>query len=142
MHELSLVLSIVETVTDSLTAYPAARVLEVRLRVGALAAVEEEALQFCYGMASEGAALAGSRLVVQRLPVVLHCAACAQDVELDGVQSFHCPRCGGAEVEMKQGKELEIDSIELDDGETNPGETPEALVELDGLPNSTQAPSS
>ena len=37
MHELSIVSSVVETVTESLAAYPGARVEEVRLRVGALA---------------------------------------------------------------------------------------------------------
>ena len=54
MHELSIVSSIVENVTDSLEKYPGARVTEVRLRVGALAAVVEDSLQFCYGIASEG----------------------------------------------------------------------------------------
>ena len=37
MHELSIISSVVDTVTESLAAYPGARVLEVRLRVGALA---------------------------------------------------------------------------------------------------------
>jgi len=62
MHELSIVTSIVETVTESLTAYPGARVLEVRLRVGALASVVPDSLEFCYGIASEGTPLEGSRL--------------------------------------------------------------------------------
>ena len=46
MHELSLVTSIVETVTETLAALPDssrdARVIEVRLRVGALASVIPE----------------------------------------------------------------------------------------------------
>jgi hydrogenase nickel incorporation protein HypA/HybF len=120
VHELSLVMSIVETVEASLPAVPGARVLEVRLRVGVLAAVEEESLQFCYGVATEGTPLAGSRLVVQRIPVVLHCGPCAQDVELPSLQSFHCPRCGAPANDLRQGRELEIESIEIDDGE--PGE--------------------
>ena len=117
MHELSIVTSIVETVTESLNAYPGARVLEVRLRVGALASVIPESLEFCYGIASEGTPLEGSRLVVNLLPVVVHCAACGQDAELEGVQSFRCPRCGEPCSEMRQGRELEIDSIEIEDGE-------------------------
>jgi len=117
MHELSLVLSIVDTVTESLAAYPGARVLEVRLRVGALAAVEEESLQFCFGMATEGTPLAGSRLVVKRLPVVMRCVPCGEDVELTGVQSFCCPRCGSAATDVRQGRELEIDSFEIDQNE-------------------------
>jgi len=115
MHELSIVSSVVETVTESLAAYPGARVLEVRLRVGALASVVTESLEFCYGIASEGTPLEGSRLVVNVLPVVMHCEACRADVELEGVQSFRCPQCGEPCSEMKQGRELEIDSVEIDD---------------------------
>jgi len=119
MHELSIVTSIVETVTESLTAYPGARVLEVRLRIGALASVIPESLEFCWGIVSEGTPLRGSRLVVDLLPVVVHCEPCGIDSELDGVQSFRCPRCGELCAEIRQGRELEIDSIEIDDGEVS-----------------------
>jgi len=61
MHELSIVSSVVETVTETLAAGPAAqqgaRVLEVRLRVGALASVVVDSLEFCWGIATEGTAL-------------------------------------------------------------------------------------
>jgi hydrogenase nickel incorporation protein HypA/HybF len=116
MHELSIVSSVVDTVTESLAAYPGARVVAVRLRVGALASVVEDSLQFCYGIASEGTALEGSRLVVNVLPVVMHCEKCDDDVELAGVQSFRCPRCGEPCFDLRQGRELEIDSIEIEDG--------------------------
>lgn len=116
MHELSLATSIVDSVCESMAAYPGAQVLEVRLRVGALAAVEEESLQFCFGLATEGTPAAGSRLVVRRLPVILYCSDCKQEMELSGLQSFRCPRCDGAQIEIRQGKEMEIDSIELEDG--------------------------
>jgi hydrogenase nickel incorporation protein HypA/HybF len=115
MHELSLVTSIVESVTESLAAYPGARVLEVRLKVGALAAVVEDSLQFCYGIASEGTALEGSRLVVKLLPIVMHCAPCGQDVTLEGLQSFRCPQCGAPSSDLRQGRELEIEAIEIDE---------------------------
>jgi hydrogenase nickel incorporation protein HypA/HybF len=123
MHELSLVTSIVETVTETLAALPdssrGARVLEVRLRVGALASVIPESLEFCWGIVSEGTPLEDSRLVVNLLPVVVHCAPCGIDSELEGVQSFRCPRCGEPCAEIRQGRELEIDSIEIDDGEVS-----------------------
>jgi hydrogenase nickel incorporation protein HypA/HybF len=115
MHELSIVSSIVDTVMESLVAYPGARVKEVRLRVGALAAVERESLDFCYGIATEGTPLEGSALVVNRLPVVMHCEPCGQDVELDGVQSFRCPRCDALCYDLRQGRELEIEAIEIDE---------------------------
>jgi hydrogenase nickel incorporation protein HypA/HybF len=118
MHELSIVSSVVESVTESLAAYPGARVEEVRLRVGALQSVVVDSLEFCWGIATEGTPLAGSRLVVKTVPVVMHCAVCAADVELEGVQSFRCPRCAQPSSDLRQGRELEIESIEIEDGVT------------------------
>ena len=92
-----------------------ARVVEVRLRVGALASVVEDSLQFCYGIATEGTALEGSRLVVNVLPVVMHCEKCDEDVEIEGVQSFRCPKCGEPCNDLRQGRELEIEAIEIDE---------------------------
>jgi len=92
-------------------------VKEVRLRVGALSAVVEDSLQFCYEIATEGTALKGSVLVVKILPVVMHCPRCDADVELDSLQSFRCPRCGDLVGDLRQGRELEIESFEIDGAE-------------------------
>jgi hydrogenase nickel incorporation protein HypA/HybF len=115
MHELSIAASIVEVVTESAAAYPGARVKEVRLRVGALASVVEDSLRFCWEIATEGTPLAGAALAVTKLPVVAHCARCGMDVELEGVQSFRCPRCGEPAADLRQGRELEIEAIEIED---------------------------
>ncbi len=131
MHELSIAASIVEAVTESASAYPGARVKEVRLRVGALASIVEDSLQFCWQLAAEDTPLAESTLVINRLPVIVHCEACGLDAELDGVQSFRCPRCGELTADLRQGRELEIESIELEDPEPaapGPG-SPEQIEE-------------
>lgn len=91
MHELSIVSSIVESVTETLAAHPGARVKEARLRVGALALVIEDSLRFCYGIATEDKPLKSSKLVVKILPVLGFCGKCAQDVEIPSLQSFRCP---------------------------------------------------
>jgi hydrogenase nickel incorporation protein HypA/HybF len=116
VHELSIVSSIVESVTETLAGYPGARVKEVRLRVGALASVIEDSLQFCYGIATEGTPLAGSALIVKILPVKLHCDVCNKDVEIASLQSFRCPFCEEPVTDLRQGRELEIESIEIEDG--------------------------
>jgi len=117
VHELSIVASIVDSVTETLAEYPGARVKEVRLRVGALASVIEDSLQFCYEIATKDTPLEGSSLVVKVLPVHMHCEKCAKDVEIASLQSFRCPHCGEAVTDMRQGRELEIDSIEIDEVE-------------------------
>jgi|SRR5580704_7974098 hydrogenase nickel incorporation protein HypA/HybF len=117
MHELSIVSSVVDQVIETLNAYPGARVKEVRLRLGALSAVIEDSLQFCYGIAAEGTPLEGSVLIVKVLPIIMHCDSCNADVELPGVQSFRCPQCDTPVSDLRQGRELEIESIEIEDEE-------------------------
>ena len=116
MHELSIVSSIVDSVTETLASYPNARVKEVRLRVGSLASVVEDSLQFCYGIATENTPLEGSTLVVKMLPVMMRCEPCAQDVEIASLHSFRCPHCDQPVSDLRQGRELEIESIEIEDG--------------------------
>jgi hydrogenase nickel incorporation protein HypA/HybF len=125
MHELSIVSSVVESVTESLAAYPGARVLEVRLRVGVLAAVVEDSLQFCYGIATADTPLAGSRLVVHSVPVTVHCEACGQHGALESLQNFRCPYCGAPATDVRNGRELEIESVEIEDA---PADAPKEIT--------------
>lgn len=130
MHELSIAASIVESVTETAAAYPGARVLEVRLRIGALAPVVEDSLQFCWTLVSDDTPLAGSKLVVKNLPIIVHCASCDADSELAGVQNFHCPRCGRIAADFRQGRELEIESVEIEEpGGIKPAAPPAEKVE-------------
>jgi hydrogenase nickel incorporation protein HypA/HybF len=115
MHELSIAASIVDAVTETAAAYPGARVKEVRLRVGTLASVVEDSLQFCWGITTEGTQLEGSKLVVRILPVVMHCGACGKDGELASLHSFRCAHCDEPCNDLRQGREMEIESIEIDE---------------------------
>ncbi len=117
MHELSIVSSVVESVIDTLAKYPGARVTEVRLRVGALAAVVEDSLQFCYEIATEDTPLQGSRLVVNLVPVTVHCDACGSEGAIKSLQSFRCPACGAPAGDIRGGRELEIEAIEIESPE-------------------------
>lgn len=115
MHELSIAAGIVDAVTESVAAYPGAQVKEVRIKVGSLASVIEDSLQFCWDLTIEGTPLAGAKLIVNVLPVIVHCAKCGRDGELESLQSFRCPHCGEPASDLRQGRELEIDSIEIDE---------------------------
>ncbi len=115
MHELSIVSGIVDVVTESLLAYPGAQVKEVRLRIGALAAVVEDSLRFCYDIAIEGTPLAGSILIVESLPVLVYCAVCDRTAGIESLQSFRCAQCGAPANDVRRGRELEIAAIEIEE---------------------------
>ncbi len=118
MHELSIVYSIVQTVTTALEANAvdahSQRVRSVRLKVGALAGVMTDALLFSFDLASEGTALAGSRLEIEQVPVKIFCTTCVATRTLNGVQCFRCPVCDTPSGDIRQGRELEITSVEFE----------------------------
>ncbi|MFP5356187.1 MAG: hydrogenase maturation nickel metallochaperone HypA [Gemmatimonadota bacterium] len=114
MHELSLAHGIVEQSAEAARNAGAAKVLSVRIKVGALAGVEPGALLFCYEVASKETLLEGSRLEILYVPLVVWCAHCLKEVELEGVQSLRCPSCGTPCGEIRRGRELQVESVEIE----------------------------
>jgi hydrogenase nickel incorporation protein HypA/HybF len=114
MHELSIAQSIVEVATESAVRANATRVLKVNLRLGALSGVVKDSLLFCYDLSTQDTMLEGSSLEFVELPVIIHCAQCAEDRELPGIRQFRCPVCGTPSGDVRQGQELEIGSLELE----------------------------
>jgi hydrogenase nickel incorporation protein HypA/HybF len=114
LHELSIVYGIIETVSESAQAANAKRITAIHLRVGALSGVVKDALLFSFDLAAQDTLLEGSKLIVEELPLVIFCKPCDKAVELSGVQSFRCPVCHTPSADIRQGKELEVRSIEIE----------------------------
>ena len=115
MHELSLVQGIVEQAVNAAAQSRAARVVAVRLRVGRLSGVDPGALVSSYEVASRETILEGSRLDIVDVPLVVWCAYCLREVELPGVQRLRCPTCDTLCGEIRQGKELEVAALEIEE---------------------------
>ena len=114
MHELSIAYSLVDAASQSAVEAGATRVRAVHLNLGVMSGVTQGALEFSYEIATAGTLLEGSRLVVNALPVRVYCAVCEQEVQLASVQRFRCPLCDTPSGDIRQGRELEIESIEID----------------------------
>ncbi|BCX04109.1 MAG: hypothetical protein KatS3mg053_2047 [Candidatus Roseilinea sp.] len=114
MHELSIAASLVESAEQAARRAGAQRVTQVFLRLGALSGVAKDALLFSYDVAAAGTLLAGSRLVIEDVPVVVHCEHCRRDVTLPGIQDFRCPICGQPCAQIIAGRALEIAGIEIE----------------------------
>ncbi len=114
MHELSIAYSLVEMAGESAREAGAVRVRAVHLRLGALSGVVRGALEFGYEIATADTLLAESRLHVKELPVRVYCGVCRKEVELKSVQRFRCPECDTPSGDIRQGRELEIESIEIE----------------------------
>lgn len=115
MHELSIALSLVEIAGSAAAQAGVERVSALHVRVGALAGVVRESLEFSFEIAAADTPLAGARLEIEAVPVLLHCAICDADVAPPSLQQFRCPRCGTPSADVVQGRELNLVAIEYDE---------------------------
>jgi hydrogenase nickel incorporation protein HypA/HybF len=114
MHELSIAMGIVEAATDE-AQRRGVRVSAVHLRLGALSGVVKDALLFSYEVACQDTPLVGSSLIVEDVPVMIFCQQCQVERVLPSVQSFCCPECGTPTMDIRQGKELEVFALEVEE---------------------------
>ena len=114
MHELSIALNMVDIAAETALKNGGGRVRKLYLKLGALSGVAKDALAFSWEIACAGVpALEGSRLVIEEVPVVAHCARCERDVRLDTLNKFVCPNCGAFVSAIAAGRELEITALEI-----------------------------
>jgi hydrogenase nickel incorporation protein HypA/HybF len=113
MHEMGIALQIVEIATASIPAdMGPARVERVNLKIGRLAAVVPDSLRFCFEIVTRDTPLSGAELSIEESPVVARCKSCGLRWTIDE-PVFTCRACGGGELEILSGRELDIVSIEV-----------------------------
>jgi hydrogenase nickel incorporation protein HypA/HybF len=116
VHELSIAVGLVDAACEErarLGGSPVIRAL--RVRIGPLAGVAEEALRFSFDVAREGTAIAGVRLEIERVPLTGFCPGCRAVRPIASVVHFVCTVCGEPIREVRSGRELELRALEIEE---------------------------
>jgi hydrogenase nickel incorporation protein HypA/HybF len=114
VHELSIAASILEIVERSLPAETVVPVLRVSVRVGRLAGVVPDSLEFCFRAVTAGTRLDGAALVIESVPVTLRCGECGRTSVIEDI-AFACPSCASPGVSLETGTELQVAEVEIAD---------------------------
>src|SRR5690349_17093372 len=99
MHELSIALSILDFVQEE-SERRGVRVAAVHLRLGPLSGVARDALVSAYDLARDGSPVAQAELVVEEVPVVVSCPACAAERTPVSAWDLRCADCGSPTPEV------------------------------------------
>ena len=128
MHELSLMEAVRDQALEQANRHGGGRIVAINLRIGSLAGVEPEALRFAFTVVMAGTIAEQARLVIEAVPAVCFCGPCAQPFPAAG-GDCECPRCGAISLELLQGRELELRSLELEEGSRPPAVAPSLAAE-------------
>ncbi len=121
MHEAGIAANLIDAVqrrlaTEPAGAGPGSRVAVIHVRVGELAGVSTEALDFAFEYLSADTSLAGARLVFDHVPLTVRCQACGLATPVEDLV-FRCGACGSERTQVESGRELEVRTVELVEAE-------------------------
>jgi hydrogenase nickel incorporation protein HypA/HybF len=113
MHELSIVMSIIEIAEENAKNAEASVINEIELDIGMQAGVVIEALKFAIESAKAGTMLENAKWVINEIPALARCTSCGHEFETNDL-FFPCPRCGNPFSDIYKGKELKVKSLKVE----------------------------
>lgn len=114
MHELGIASSIVDCVAQESERHGGARVTKVGVKIGELAGVDVDALQFGFECIVKDTEWEGLLLEVQSIPRIQRCPKCSHEFRMADYDP-QCPRCGEFATQCISGEELDIAFMEVEE---------------------------
>jgi len=109
VHELSICSSMVGIVRE----HAAGReVRAVHVRIGEMRQIVPDTLVYCWSLVTEQSELEGVDLCVERIPAKIRCTGCGHMQVLEEL-AFVCGSCSGSAVDLVEGDEFLITSLDL-----------------------------
>ena len=113
MHELSITQSILSIVLEKAEEAQASKVSKINLVTGELSGIVDECVLFYFDILSKDTAAAGAVLSFRHPPTWLTCRNCGTVFSpVNG--DWSCPDCHEPKGDISSGRELYIESIEVD----------------------------
>ncbi len=113
MHELSITQSILSIALEQAKAVPANKITKINLTIGELAGIVDECVEFYFELLRKDTIAAEASLSFNRPPTTLHCRNCNITFSPDDLD-WTCPNCREQKIEIVSGRELYIESIEVE----------------------------
>ena len=114
MHEVGIVLQLLDNVLSTAQAHHQTRVLDVYVQVGQLRAIEPDVMNFCWQTICQGSIAEGAKLHIETLSAKGYCEDCEKVFDATDL-IFICSDCGGHRVKTQQGHELLLERVVMTD---------------------------
>ena len=113
MHEFSITQSILSIVLEKADEAQASKISKINLVIGEMAGIVDDCVEFYFGFLSKDTAADGAVLSFQRPPARLNCRHCGT-VFSPTNGDWSCPGCREPSVDIISGRELYVESIEVE----------------------------
>lgn len=113
MHEMGVVSGILTASVETAARENATGINEIRIRVGVLTEIMQDALDFAFEALSPGTLAEGATLSVVWVEPRSKCLECGT-IFTHGRFDVECPQCGSYFSQLLEGRELLIESLDIE----------------------------
>jgi hydrogenase nickel incorporation protein HypA/HybF len=113
LHELYVAQNLLETAEKAAKQHNATKIKSIRLIIGEWSGIEFDALSFCLKVAGKGTLAEDAVVEIDSPKLRCRCETCGNEFEPDE-HRFACPECGSADTKVISGREIQIESIDLE----------------------------
>lgn len=113
MHELAITEQIAKIANEHGVKNKASQITDLYLVIGELSTVIDDSVQFYWDLITENTLCEGAKLHFKRIPAVFRCRDCNKEYNLDHGELTPCPHCQSSSMDILQGKEFHLDSINI-----------------------------
>lgn len=113
MHEYSIVSSLIESCEEYARQNCATIVTKVVVKIGVLSGVEPHLLKEAFEAFKTASLCADAKLVINIQKVKISCKSCQNEQEIEK-NEFVCPKCGSFDVDVLEGEDMYLMSLELE----------------------------
>jgi hydrogenase nickel incorporation protein HypA/HybF len=114
MHEMGIANSVLEAVRTEMGLHPGTYPCKVGVRIGEMAAIDQDALRFCFEAIILETDLGSLELGIEFCPRRHRCQVCGREFRVRDYDS-HCPQCASPETTCISGDELELAYLEVEE---------------------------
>jgi len=111
MHETAIVQDMFRIIDQVAEENQLKRIDRVNFVIGKMMQVVPDLFYFAFDAAKEGTIAENSEVKLEFLPIKMKCKSCGKEFLIDN-NVFYCPACQNTDLDLIQGKELLIKSIE------------------------------
>ena len=113
MHELAITKSLLTIALDKAAESGVKRIHSIRLKVGELTGYVPEAVKLNFNMLAVNTIAEGAVLQIELVPLQCTCRKCGHAYPAKP-DDFTCPACGTADITVTGGREMFIESMEVE----------------------------
>ncbi|MGQ9546179.1 MAG: hydrogenase maturation nickel metallochaperone HypA [Dehalococcoidia bacterium] len=113
MHELGVTENIVNIALAKAGEAQASRITQINLVIGELSGFVPDCIQFYFDSLSQDTIAQGAVLHFESVPAQLRCRNCFTTFHPQDT-IWSCPKCRGQSAEISKGRELYIESMEVE----------------------------